>query len=482
MLFLALDKGCLMKKIKEQQGFSGQGLIEYAIVLGLVALITVGGLALTGGDTKNVYEKAAELFSGATPIPIADDLYPKDRITIKVVDQTGQGISDARVYCFQSTGAYLNKQGTTNASGLVEFMDMPEGSYKFRADVQGQMFWSSVISYPESYFATIRVPKTEFSVKVVDVADRGIGNVQIYTYTTSGGYAGVSGKTGSDGVVKLDMVDGAFKFRAVSQAQDYWTPIIAIPTVLETTIKTGQDDFALKVVDQAGNGISNVKVYAYNTDGSYAGVYERTGADGVATMQIGDGSFKFKAVHHAHDFWSDIVVLPGIRSATIRTEQQPFSVTVVDASGVGIGDVLVYAYNTADQYTGAYGRTNGSGVLSLDLAIGVYKFKAVHQAQDFWSGAVSFPETLSTLINTGQQNITLTVLNVDRVPINNAPVYVYSTTGAYAGTWGRTNPEGRVVLGFSAGSFRVRVSTGGQDYWSDIISMPGSTNIEIIAK
>ena len=471
-----------MKKIKETQGFFGQGLVEYALILALVAIATIGGIMVTGDSTKGVFERIADLFGAETPEPIPDEIYPDDRITIKVVDQTGQGISDARVYCFQSTGAYLNKQGTTNAAGLIEFMDMPEGSYKFRADVQGQMFWSSVISYPGSYFSTIQITKIEFSVKVVDAANQGISNVQIYAYTSSGGYAGVSGKTGSDGVAKLDMVDGLFKFRAVSQAQDYWTSIITIPTVLETTIETGQDDFALKVVDQAGNGISGVMVYAYNHAGNYAGVAMRTGADGVATMQIGDGSFKFKAVHHAHDFWSDILVLPGIRSATIKTEQQPFSVTVVDASGVGIGDVLIYAYNTADQYTGAFGRTNGSGVLSLDLAIGVYKFKAVHQAQDFWSGAISFPETLSTLINTGQQNITLTVLNADRVPINNAPVYVYSTTGAYAGTWGRTDAEGQVVLGFSAGSFRIRVNTGGQDYWSETITMPGSTNIEIIAK
>ena len=314
------DRPYFLKK-REQKTFSfGQGLVEYAIILGLVALAILGGLALTGEGTKDAYEDVAGIFSQETPTAVPEDLYKNDRITVKVMDQTGQGIYNVVVYAFNNSGSYTGKNGRTNQAGLVEFLDMTDGSYKFRADLQANQFWSAVILFPSVYFTTIQTGQSSFPVKVVDSGGSGINNVQVYAFTSGGSYVGVGGRTGADGVVTLNLVNGDYKFRADYQSRQLWSDTVNIPGVSSAIIQTGQNSFPVKVVDSGGSGINNVQVYAFTSGGSYIGVGGRTGADGVVTLNLVNGDYKFRADYQSRQLWSDTVNIPDASEVTIIAE------------------------------------------------------------------------------------------------------------------------------------------------------------------
>ena len=44
---------------------NGQGMVEYGLILGLIAIVAIGVIALLGGDVKNVFTSAQEKLSSA---------------------------------------------------------------------------------------------------------------------------------------------------------------------------------------------------------------------------------------------------------------------------------------------------------------------------------------------------------------------------------------------------------------------------------
>ena len=70
----------------------------------------------------------------------------------------------------------------------------------------------------------------------------------------------------------------------------------------------------MKVVDAAGGGIPNVRVYAFTGRGRYIGVGGRTGADGIVVFDLADGDYKFRADYQRRRYWSDVVTSPDTAS------------------------------------------------------------------------------------------------------------------------------------------------------------------------
>lgn len=467
-----------MKKRRSNKGrwaFSGQGLVEYAILLALLALVAAGGLAAAGGGTGKAYEEITYLFG--TPTPEPPDLYPDDRITIKVIDAAGDGIENIVVYMFKDSGSYAGKYTRTDENGLAEFLDVEDGAYRFRANLQGKEFWSETLVYPIQHFGVIQTGQMDFPVKVVDALGRGINNVRVYAYTEKGGWAGTYGNTGSDGIVTLPMVTGNFKFRAFYQGQShYWSEVATVPDDGQATIYTGQKSFPVMVVDAAGNGISGVNVYAYTASGSWTGKYGKTGSNGVIDLDMAEGNFKFRAYYQGHSYWTDALSLHQTSSATIKTGQQKFSVRVVDAAGNGISNITVYAYSSRGSWTGSYGKTGSDGTVILEISDGSFKFRAYYQGQGFWSDIVSSPKTTSTTIKTQEQNFLVNVVSSNGKGISNTYVYAYTSRGAWTGQYGRTNASGEVNLKLVSGDFKFRIYHHGQAYWSDVVSVPKLTS------
>ncbi|MFQ5434722.1 MAG: hypothetical protein ACE5FD_07585, partial [Anaerolineae bacterium] len=286
--------------------------------------------------------------------------------TINVLDNDSQGIPDLIIQAFTAKGFYVNLGGHTDENGQISF-NLAEGNYKFRAYDQGNWFWSDPVNTSRKNETTIDISRQAFVVAVVDAAAQGIANVPVYAFTGDTRYFGLHGRTDSNGQLRFELADGSYQFRADYQGQLFWSEPAGSATDGLVKINTGQRPFTVNVVDAAGRGIADVRIYAITDQGRYADVTGLTDAAGQAALHLSDGTYQFRADYQGRQFWSDMVNSPAVTSAVVETRQQSFTVRVTDAAGQGIGDVRVYAFTGSRRFAGLNGTTGVEGVVSFEL-------------------------------------------------------------------------------------------------------------------
>ncbi|MFQ5577610.1 MAG: Flp family type IVb pilin [Anaerolineae bacterium] len=379
---------------------SGQGLIEYILIIALLGAVVAASLALVGISTRNVFSAAGEGLQGE--IAPDDSAPPPEAITVNVVNSEGRPIASVRVYAFNDRGRYTGKSGRTDGAGEVIFK-LDEGSYKFRGDYQRKSFWSATIAWPKQGRATIKTGERSFTVHVTGATGDGIPNVRVYAFDSNKRYVGLAGRTDSGGAVLFNLADGDYMFRADYQASQYWSDVATSPNQTSAVVNTGRRPFKVMVIDAAGNGIAGVRVYAFTGGGRYTGDGQRTDSGGVGLFNLPDGDYKFRADYQANQYWSAVTTTPAATVATINTGQRSFTVRVVDSKGKPVNKARVYAFTEDDHYTGVGGRIDKQGTVTLTLAGGSYKFRVDYKKERYWSGVVT----------SGADTITVTVGDKD---------------------------------------------------------------------
>jgi hypothetical protein len=201
----------------------GQGMVEYVIVIALVAGVVASALWLTGLSIGDLYEQVRLALLGISE-PVEAPEPPED-IMVSVIDANKAGIPDVRVFAFDDHSNYLNRFEPTGSDGIARF-DYPEGVYRFLVRYQLKWFWSDTVIRPQQTQAIIRTGQRPFAVTVSGVGETGIPNVRVYAYSDGDEYIGVSQQTGADGVANFYLVDGDFKFRADYLGKAYWSDVV----------------------------------------------------------------------------------------------------------------------------------------------------------------------------------------------------------------------------------------------------------------
>jgi len=233
--------------------------VEYAILLALIAVVTIGGLALMGGGVGDVYRRVTEAVGVATPDSATATPEPAQLrdITVNVLDARDVGIPNVDVFAFDAqSGAYLAALGQTTQNGTVVMRQARPGSYTFRADYQGQQYFSSAITAPGTTTAFIRTGRRSLAVRVIDNKDRPLKDVPVYAFTFAESYySGMSATTDRDGNATLQLADGDFKIRADYEGDSYWSEMVSMPETAQVTIKIdGCSKFTLGEVQLLGAG------------------------------------------------------------------------------------------------------------------------------------------------------------------------------------------------------------------------------------
>ena len=212
------------EKIHYSQKQAGQGMVEYAILLLLIAAAVILSLTSVGTEIADVFRK----------INWGGDDTISELITVSVLDAQEDGISGVRVFVYTEEGVYLESYQDTDADGNAMF-DLENGRFQFLAHHQLQYYWSPAISRPSQNSTRILTGQAPFTVNVLDISGNGAAEIPVYVYTEEEEYIDITGETDENGILELDLVDSSVKFRVDADDNTQWTD--TVPTSdLEITI------------------------------------------------------------------------------------------------------------------------------------------------------------------------------------------------------------------------------------------------------
>lgn len=353
----------------QKNGQAGQGITEYIILIVFLAISVIGGLVATGTSLGDAYHSAADALglAGTTVTPQVTPT-PMEDITVSVSDQNGEALAGVPVLAFNSGDNFLNLKKTTGENGQARFTGFDPGGYSFRADYQGQDFWSNTINYPGQHQASIQIERFTITVKVVqEGSDVGVPGVPVYAFSEGGNCTGQTGTTGPDGQTELQLVSGNHKFRADYNRETYWSETVNVPAASSVTIEVGLAQVTVNVRDPLGNNIANVRVYAFQHDGSYLGMTGTTNQSGQVIFELENGNYKFRADYQGATYWSDPITVPDSTSATITVGLGKLHVSVTDQQGAPLSNVWVYVFPLRGWFWPTqYGVTDAYGNIYFD--------------------------------------------------------------------------------------------------------------------
>jgi len=388
-------------------------------------------------------------------------------VTVQNVE--GEAKAGVTIYAFNNE-TYTGYHGTTDTNGQTAFT-LPQGSYRFRADLNGTQFWSGASNHcdvPGCLSASVTTTNS-ISVTVQDIEGTAKADVHVYAFNGSA-YTGYNGVTDTDGRVTLTLPQGSYRFRADYNGTQFWSTAVnqcEVPICSDASV-TVTNGLLVIVQDTDGTAKEGLKVYAFNGS-TYSGYSSTTDADGQAAFTLPQGSYRFRADLDGTQFWSGATNhcdVPGCGSASV-TVTNPVIVTVQDTDGAAKAGLKVYAFNGLT-YTGYNGTTDAAGQVTLTLQQGSYRFRSDLNGTQFWSNAsnhCAIPSCTSAGVMVTNP-ITLSVQTADGMPQSGIKVYAFNGS-TYTGYNGTTNAAGQVTLTLQQGNYRFRADFNGTQYWSD---------------
>ncbi len=226
------------------------------------------------------------------------------------------------------------------------------------------------------------------------------------------------------------------------------------------------------VTDSDGAKRGDIPIYVFTVDpatGSgqtYTGYHGVTDPEGVLSLRLPEGNYRFRADLNSTQFWNEgVCTVPGCEIIPI-TVTLPVTVTVLDNIGTPHAGIEVYAFN-GTTYTGYHAATDENGQVQMTLPASDYRFRSDFNGTQFWSGEANH----CTVPGCREAGITITlplvmtVMNTEGVAQQGLPVYAFDGS-TYTGYHGTTDADGRVNLTLPVGSYRFRSDFNGTQFWS----------------
>ena len=238
--------------------------------------------------------------------------------------------ADLRVW-ISSRPTQSTCQQATDAAGQAVLV-LPQGAYRFRADLNGTQFWSGSANHcavPGCAAATV-VVTLPVAVTVQDTDGTPKAGLPVYAFS-GGSYTGYNGTTDAAGQVQLTLPLGDYHFRADLDGTQFWsgmTDHCSLPGCEPATVVV-TIPVTVTVADTDAVPREGLLVYAFDGAAStgYNGV---TDAAGQVVLTLPQGDYRFRSDRNGTQFWSgesDHCAIPGCTQAGV-TVTIPLTVTV----------------------------------------------------------------------------------------------------------------------------------------------------------
>lgn len=201
---------------------SGQGLAEYALLLGLIGGVILMSLTLLGGSVSDSFGRINFDNEASETAPQVSD---GSRLRVHVVDAQAAGVFAARVFVYNDQGTYLSQFLDTSAQGTADFELPAAGRYQFLVQFQEQYVWSETVDWPADESVQVEVSGRPFAVKVQDINGGPLSDVLVYVFDESGNYLGVISTSDYNGMVRFGVREGQIQVRADYGNRSYWSDV-----------------------------------------------------------------------------------------------------------------------------------------------------------------------------------------------------------------------------------------------------------------
>ncbi len=251
---------------------------------------------------------------------------PIAKFTVRVYRRSGGAVADVPVYAFNEDEGYTGIKVRTDNNGAA-VMELPSGEYKFRADYDGNAYWSDEVTVPKVNSTSLYVGGYNVTVRVTDSSGNVIPNKMVYVYDEDGEYLKKGKSTDQNGSVTFELNEGEYRFRTTDESQNFWSEEIEVPDETNAVIKIQRGGFTITVTDRNNNALSDVGVYVFryrryrgSTYYEYTGLYKYSDHNGQASFDLSDGEY----IILAYDFsrgryeWSNRIKIPSQSQTKIR--------------------------------------------------------------------------------------------------------------------------------------------------------------------
>lgn len=322
---------------------------------------------------------------GQSPRPL---LAPPNDVIVTVLNTAEEPQEGLTVYAFDGE-TYTGFSGITDSAGEVLFT-LPDGNYRFSADLNGTAFWSAAENHCEvpgcdTADIVVTIPMTVTVTNTDEAPQEGL-EVQVFDGET---FTGFSGITDANGEVNLTLPIGAYRFRTVVNGTYFWSHTenhCEMPGC-ESAAITVTKPVTVTVNDTDETPKEGVEVFAFDGE-NFSGYQGITDANGTVQLTLPLGSYRFRADLHGVPFWSgeeNHCEVPGCEEEqNLITVTKPILVTVLDENADPYAGFEVYAFDGFAP-TGHHALTDENGQAMLTLPFGEYRFAADIRGTLFWS-------------------------------------------------------------------------------------------------
>lgn len=311
---------------------------------------------------------ARDLTGNETTVITQEYLFNLESITLNVATDSNEPVTNTNVYIFTKSGSYYGQSGKTDAQGNALFDPevVEPGSYKFRVDYLGHQFWSDPVLLPDNLYTEFIIPVQTVTVNVT-TANSAVSGDRVYLFSESGSYLGQYRVTDEQGNVSFDLPVGvSYKFRADVLGTQYWTepaPVQGSGTN-EQILETGGGLFTVTLQKDAQHPIPGIKLYLFNSSGSYLGKMTATNENGQVSFEVPEAGYKVRADYMGYQFWTGEILVASDTSIDLTLPHKNVTIDVLSVyqeTSEPIVNVEAYLFNSSGSYLGKTQTTDMSG-------------------------------------------------------------------------------------------------------------------------
>jgi len=279
--------------VADTDGIPQEGLPVYAFTGGAYSgyhgTTDVGGevsLTLPPGDYRFRTDKdGTQFWSGesdhcSVPGCLDTSVVVTIPLTVTVEDTDGDPQEGLPVYAFDGE-TYTGYHGATDESGEAVFT-LPQGSYRFRSDLNGTQFWSGEANHcdvPGCLEADV-VVTIPLTVTVQSQTGAPYPGLPVYAFS-GGDYSGDHGTTDENGEVVFTLPEGSFRFRTDYDGVQFWsgeTDHCTVPGCLEALVEIpGGSGEESVVIDYEYDALYRLTAADYSTGEYFHYAYDAVG-------------------------------------------------------------------------------------------------------------------------------------------------------------------------------------------------------------